>query len=457
MPCSPEVPTGTRIVSVVRVTTSILWFRRDLRLADHPALLAARDAADEVVPVFVLDDALRRPSGPNRLAFLYRNLRHLQQRTDGALRVLHGGPWDVLPRIAEDATSVHISSDHGPYGRERDRRVAKALGDVPLVATGSPYAVTPGSLTKSDGTPYRVYSPRAWRARGIHSPALTPRSIRWSDGGLPDNGVPADPHITAELPEAGEAAARERWQAFREGGLASYHETRNLPGEEGTSRLSAYLKYGLLHPRTLHADLGTGEGELVFASELVWRDFYADVLWHNPRSAREDLNRLPLDYDRPDQSLEAWKQGRTGFPIVDAGMRQLLAEGWMHNRVRMIVASFLTKDLHVYWMEGARHFLHHLVDGDLASNNHGWQWVAGTGTDASPYFRVFNPVTQGRTFDPEGRYIRRWVPELAGLSGRAIHEPWTCEHLPKGYPERIVDHAAERREALDRYQKARSA
>jgi deoxyribodipyrimidine photo-lyase len=441
------------------VTTSILWFRRDLRLADHPALLAARDAADEVVPVFVLDDALRRPSGPNRLAFLYRNLRDLQERTGGALRVVHGKPETTLPRLAREAgaESVHVSSDHGPYGRARDQRVSEALGDVALVATGSPYGVTPGTLLKDDGTPYRVYSPyaRAWRKRGLHSPALTPRSVHWSDGGLRSDGVPQDPATSADLPEAGEAAARARWQAFRTHGLPSYHETRNLPGEDGTSRLSAYLKYGLLHPRTLHADLGTGEGEQVYASELVWRDFYADVLHHNPASARQDLNPLPLDYDRPGRAFEAWAEGRTGYPIVDAGMRQLLAEGWMHNRVRMITASFLTKDLHVYWTEGARHFLDHLVDGDLASNNHGWQWVAGTGTDASPYFRVFNPVTQGQKFDPDGHYIRRWVPELAELSGRAIHEPWTCERLPKGYPERIVDHAAERQEALDRYQKAR--
>ena len=441
------------------MTTSLLWFRRDLRLADHPALLAARDAADEVVPVFVLDDALRRPSGPNRLAFLYRNLRDLKERTGGALRVVHGKPETTIPRLVREtgAASVHISSDHGPYGAGRDQRVADALGEVPLVATGSPYGVTPGTLLKDDGTPFKVYTPyaRAWRKRGLHSPALTPRSIRWSDGGLPDQGVPQDPATTAELPEAGEEAARAAWHAFRNGALPAYHERRDLPGEPGTSRLSPYLKYGLLHPRTLHADLGTGEGELTYGSELIWRDFYADGLHHHPGSARQDLNRLPLEYDEPGAGFEAWQQGRTGYPIVDAGMRQLLAEGWVHNRVRMIVASFLTKDLHVWWPHGARHFLQHLVDGDLASNQHGWQWTAGTGTDASPYFRVFNPVTQGQKFDPDGDYIRRYVSELSHLRGKAIHEPWTLERLPEGYPERIVDHAAERQEALDRYQKAR--
>ncbi len=442
------------------MTTSILWFRRDLRLADHPALLAARDAGDEVVPVFVLDDALRGPSGPSRLAFLYRNLRDLQERTGGALRVVHGKPETTIPRLVREsgAESVHVSSDHGPYGAARDLRVAEALHDVPLVATGSPYGVTPGVLTKADGTPYKVYTPylKAWRARGIHSPALTPRSVSWSDGGLKDNGVPQDPHTTADLPEAGEEAARRRWKQFLER-APEYADTRNDPGADRTSRLSAALKYGLLHPRTLHADLGATEGETVYGQELVWRDFYADVLHHNPESAREDLNPLPLEYDPPGQAFEDWKQGRTGYPIVDAGMRQLLAEGWMHNRVRMIVASFLTKDLHVWWPHGARHFLEHLVDGDLASNQHGWQWTAGTGTDASPYFRVFNPVTQGQKFDPTGAYIRRYVPEIAHLEGKAIHEPWTCEHPPEGYPARVVDHATERLEALDRYQRARTA
>jgi deoxyribodipyrimidine photo-lyase len=440
------------------MSTSILWFRRDLRLSDLPALLAARDAADEVVPVFVLDDVLRGPSGPNRLAFLYRNLRDLQERTGGALRVVHGRPEVTIPRLARQtgAASVHISSDHGPYGRQRDERVREALGDVPLVATGSPYGVTPGTLRKPDGSPYKVYTPflKVWRARGLHSPALTPPSVTWTDGGL-DSRIPADPSGTADLPEPGEEAALRRWKAFLATDAADYQDTRNEPGTDRTSRMSAYLKYGCIHPRTMHAALTEGAGPAVYAQELVWRDFYADVLWHAPQSAREDLNPLRIDYDTPGATFEAWKQGRTGYPIVDAGMRQMLAEGWMHNRVRMIVASFLTKDLHVYWTEGARWFLHNLVDGDLASNQHGWQWTAGTGTDASPYFRVFNPVTQGQKFDPDGAYIRRWVPELAHLPSKQIHEPWLCERLPTGYPARVVDHAAERLEALDRYKRAR--
>ena len=443
------------------MTTALLWYRRDLRIADHPALLAARDAADEVVPVFVLDDVLRGPSGPARLAFLYRALRDLQNMTGGALRVVHGKPETTLPRLARecDAASVHISSDHGPYGRARDERVSVALRDVPLVASGSPYGVTPGQLSKGDGSPYKVYTPfmKAWRQRGIRGPALTPRSVPWSDGGLAQTGIPKDPDV-GELPEATEAAALARWQGFRDHDLVDYDDIRNLPGLDRTSRLSTYLKYGLLHPRTLHAELGAGDGPRVFGQELIWRDFYADVLWHHPRTAREDLTDTltRLEYDAPGPGFQAWKQGRTGFPIVDAGMRQLLEQGWMHNRLRMIVASFLTKDLHVWWRYGAAHFLEHLVDGDLASNQHGWQWTAGTGTDASPYFRVFNPVLQGLKFDPDGDYVRRFVPELRDVAGPAVHEPWTLSPPPRDYPAPIVDHAAERQETLDRYQRTRA-
>jgi deoxyribodipyrimidine photo-lyase len=425
------------------VTTAVLWFRRDLRLADHPALVAAHASADEVIPVFVLDPALLDPSGPSRRAFLYGALKDLQDRI--GLRVLSGRPEEVLPRLGAD--SVHISSDHGPYGRARDERVAHALGDTPLIATGSPYGVTPGVLRKADDTPYKVFTPfmKAWRARGIHSPAPS-EEPRWTDGGLPTE------LLTAET--VTEEQAHATWEAFREQRLNNYAQDRDRMGIEGTSRLSPYLKFGLLHPRTLHAELGPDD--TTFGNELIWRDFYADVLHHHPASARNDLTDLRLEYDDPDGTFEAWKQGRTGYPIVDAGMRQLLEQGWMHNRVRMIVASFLTKDLHVWWPYGARHFMKHLVDGDLASNSHGWQWTAGTGTDASPYFRVFNPVIQGLKFDPEALYLRRWLPELRHLDSKAIHEPWTLERLPDGYPARIVDHAVERQEALDRYERARS-
>jgi deoxyribodipyrimidine photo-lyase len=241
-----------------------------------------------------------------------------------------------------------------------------------------------------------------------------------------------------------------------------------MPGIDGTSHLSADLRWGVLHPAQLLAELGDGygagtgddRGASTYRNELAWREFYADVLWHRPQTAREyyrpELQGMGYD-DGPDTAdlVAAWEQGRTGFPIVDAGMRQLLGQGWMHNRVRMIVASFLVKDLHIEWQHGARHFMRHLVDADLASNQHGWQWTAGTGTDPAPYFRVFNPVTQGRKFDPDGEYVRRWVPELRGVAGPGVHEPWLLADPPQKYPKPIVEHAAERKVALERYNTVR--
>jgi deoxyribodipyrimidine photo-lyase len=258
------------------------------------------------------------------------------------------------------------------------------------------------------------------------------------------------------LPTPGEAAALARWEEFVESGLADYDIGRDLAAGDGTSRLSPYVKLGVVHPRTLLATLvgRRGVGTERFRAEIAWREFYADVLWHNPSSVWTDLRPTltAMAYEGDGPLVDAWRRGRTGYPFVDAGMRQLLATGWMHNRVRMVTASFLTKDLHVWWPVGARHFLHHLIDGDVASNNHGWQWVAGTGTDSSPYFRVFNPVAQGQRFDPDGDYVRRWVPELAHLPGVAVHEPWRdVRGYEAGYPERIVDHAEERADALRRY------
>jgi deoxyribodipyrimidine photo-lyase len=260
------------------------------------------------------------------------------------------------------------------------------------------------------------------------------------------------------LPPAGEAAALVRWHDFRDSTLDDYADDRNRPDIDGSSRLSVHLKYGEIHPRTLLAELADSKAHEVFRKELAWREFYADVLHHAPETAREYLRPefARMTYDSgpdADARLDAWQQGQTGYPIVDAGMRQLLRDGWMHNRVRMIVASFLVKDLHLEWQVGARWFMRHLVDGDIASNSHGWQWTAGCGTDASPYFRIFNPITQGLRFDPQGDYVRRYVPELQHLSGASAHEPWVAAGgYAEGYPERIVDHAEERVDSLDRYE-----
>ncbi|HSP37054.1 MAG TPA: deoxyribodipyrimidine photo-lyase [Frankiaceae bacterium] len=453
---------------------TVLWFRRDLRLADHPALLAARDEAGRdgsVLGLFVLDDALRSPSGPVRLAFLYRCLRALDEQLDGRLCIRSGDPAVVVPALAAEvgATSVHISEDFGPYGRRRDAAVETALDGSGrrLVRSGSPYAVSPGRILKGEGTPYRVYTPyyRAWKEHGVRTSAHGVRTVPWHDlAGLGGEDIPVEPDLGGtELPDAGEQAAATRLKVFLANARA-YGENRNLPGRDATSRLSPYLKYGCIHPRTVLAELGDSKGEGAARGEIAWRDFYADVLFHQPGSARWDLTDAlaGMRYgnesaERDDELFVAWTRGRTGYPIVDAGMRQLLAEGWMHNRVRMITASFLIKDLHLHWQRGARWFLQRLADGDLASNNHGWQWTAGTGTDAAPFFRVFNPTLQGEKFDPNGDYVRRYVPELADVPASKLHEPWTLPGgVPKGYVEPIVDHATERKESLARYQDARS-
>ncbi len=445
---------------------AIVWFRRDLRLRDLPALLSAADTASQGVALFVLDDALLRPAGPRRRSFLMRCLRALDDDLSGRLLVVRGDPADAVPAVARefDASGVHISEDFGPYGKQRDARVADALGDVPLVASGSPYAVSPGRIVKADGTPYKVFSAyrRAWSDHGTRPPPRTGAgTVEWLDASSVRSRVPIPEPEDVTLPPAGEQAALDRWREFVADGLGRYATDRDRPAVDGTSRLSAHLKFGCIHPRTLLHDLRghRGDGATTFRSELAWRDFYADVLHHRPDTARKNYNAAfdSIEYDtgpEADALYSAWCEGRTGFPIVDAGMRQLLAEGMVPNRVRMIVASFLSKDLHIPWWRGARHFMTYLVDGDLASNQHNWQWTAGSGTDAAPYFRVFNPTAQGEKFDPEGDYVRRWVPELRSVVGSQVHT--LPDGPPTGYPAPVVDHAHERRTALERYGRIRS-
>jgi deoxyribodipyrimidine photo-lyase len=445
-----------------------MWFRRDLRLGDNPALLDATDSGpDGVLPLFVLDPALWDPAGPSRRWYITRSLAALDASLagdGGRLSVLRGDPVAEVVRAAREvgATRVHVAADYGPYGRRRDLAVEQALGEhgIALVRTGSPYAVAPDRVRNGAGAPYKVYTPfaRGWREHGWREPVEAPAGTRWlsldSTVDLPDVWLPAG----LELPEAGEEVARARWAAYLEEHLDDYDDERNRPDLDTTSRMSRHLKWGEIHPRTMLADLRgrTGKGAASYGRELAFREFYAEVLFQRPDSARDYLRPefAQMPYDEPGARFDAWREGRTGFPIVDAGMRQLRASGWMHNRVRMIVASFLVKDLHVEWQHGGRHFMQWLVDGDLASNMHGWQWVAGCGTDAAPYFRVFNPTTQGAKFDPDGDYVRRWVPELAGLGRRHVHDPSTApDGRPAGYPEPIVDHKAERVEALARYER----
>jgi deoxyribodipyrimidine photo-lyase len=487
---------------------AVVWFRRDLRVADHPALLAALDAADQVVPVFVLDRTLLdgRPSGPNRRAFLRGALQALARDLEalgGRLLVREGDPVQALPALAREAAAdaVYCSREFTPYARRRDAAVERALR-----ADGRALHAMPGlylsdfdELRATDGAPFRVYSPfaRAAKTAAWDDPLPAPARVPVPDErdltgpgtvglGMAAGGSGAVPGAfdldgAVAMTPADPAAALERLGWFADRRVDGYARARNFVAADGTSRLSPYLRFGLVSPRQVAAAV-TGRGSRgggggrsaehprragdreTFVNELLWRDFYAYLLYHQPESAwrhlRPSFARFQFE-DDPD-GLAAWREGRTGYPLVDAGMRQLTGQGWVHNRARMVVASFLTKHLLVDWREGARFFLQHLMDGDLASNNGGWQWVAGTGTDAAPYYRIFNPVTQAEKFDPDGDYIRRWVPELAKLEPPAIFAPWQADadlesaglRLGADYPRPIVDHTTARDRALTRFQEA---
>ncbi|MDX2973560.1 cryptochrome/photolyase family protein [Kribbella solani] len=458
--------------------TAVMWFRRDLRLADNPALLDAVAAGDgRVLGLFVLDPLLWERSGDPRREQLLASLHALSASMGGRLVVRRGDPAEVVPAVAGAvrASSVHVSADYAPYGQERDLAVEGALG-CPLVRTGSAYAVAPGRVLNQQGRSYQVFTPyfRAWLEHGWRKPVDAPADVRWieapgdelpgvrkaGDASAVDAGAGDAGTGDAGAVEAGEAAAGERWRGWL-AGVSAYADERDRPDLDSTSRMSVPLKYGEIHPRTMLADLARrhSAGAEAYRRELAWREFCADLLARYPRAAWEPLRPefARMQYDEPGERggpLEAWRAGRTGFPIVDAGMRQLAATGFMHNRVRMIVASFLVKDLHIHWKYGARWFMRSLRDGDLASNALNWQWVAGCGADAAPYFRIFNPVTQGLKFDPSGAYVRRWVPELRNLDGKAAHEPWKHGGAA-GYPDQLVDHGEARREALRRYEAIR--
>ncbi len=453
---------------------TLWWARRDLRLADNPALVSAVAGGAAVLPLFVLDPVLLRSAGRGRRAWLMAALHALDAdlRSGGGpgLSVVEGRPAEVLPHVAAEAgaSTVHVSADFAPYGRRRDAAVAEALarGGVELRATGSPYGVAPGTLRTQSGQPFQVFSPfhRAWRDRGVHgpAPAVDPGQVRWLEARDRVRPEAPEPELVAV---AGEQHARDAWQAWLDraaSGPADYKRLHNVPGADATTHLSPPLRWGHLHPRTVLADLvhHPGEGANALARQLVWRDFYADVLFHRPDAVTAPIKRAFVDLvvDEPVPGslaaarLAAWEAGRTGYPLVDAGMRQMVAEGWMHNRLRMVTGSFLVKDLHLPWWHGAAVFMQHLRDGDVAQNQLNWQWVAGCGNDPALYVRIFNPVTQSEKFDPDGTFIRRYVPELADVPLAHLHTPWTNPGgLPRGYPHPIVDHATERRESLDRY------
>ena len=478
--------------------TVIVWFRRDLRLADNPALSHAVRAGEPIVPVFILDDedaGERRAGGASRW-WLHGSLEKLdgdiRSRTGGQGLVLRRGRAEaVIPALVEatGASTVVWNRCYDPWATQRDSRLKAALraGGVEASSFNAALLCEPLSIFNKQGEPYKVFTP-FWKAlrAAIQPPkpspaprriaiATTPPGERLEDWSL----RPQRPDWAAGLRDAwtpGEAGATQRLDAFLDQAVFDYAAQRNLPAVAGTSRLSAHLHFGEIGPWqvwravTTAAQAAFGDpfhrGVETFLSELAWREFSHHLLFHAPSlptaALKPEFDRFAWRDDPP--ALEAWRRGRTGYPIVDAGLRELWTTGWMHNRVRMIVASFLIKDLLIDWREGEAWFWDTLVDADLANNAASWQWVAGSGADAAPYFRIFNPVSQGLRFDPDGGYVRRWAPELARLPDAAIHAPWLATpaqlaaagvQLGRDYPHPIVDHAMARARALAAYQAVR--
>ena len=457
---------------------AITWFRRDLRLHDHPALTAAVASADVVIPVFVFDEALLHGRWPaaNRVWFMRESVVALSAALGArgaGLRVLRGRPAEVIPAFAREvgAADLFLTRDATPYGLRRDRAVAAALegSGIAIHALRGLYVHEPNEIATRDGRPYTVYGPfrRAWDARPRRAVLQAPDRIPAPPGAVPrPDPVPEVAPPTAAralIPRPGEAAARARLARWQDGPVDAYAGARNRLDLDGSSRLSQDLRFGLLSPvEVVDRVAGSGDGRRAFTGEIAWREFYAHVLWHQPRVAREPFQpsfaRLPFLEDPV--AFDAWAEGRTGYPVVDAAMRQLRAAGFVHNRARMIAASFLAKHLLLDYRLGEAEFMRHLVDGDLASNNGGWQWTASTGTDPQPYFRVFNPTLQAKRFDPDGTYVRRWVPELRGIPATSIHEPWRMSAAAQAasgcrigvdYPAPIVDHAEARARTLAVY------
>jgi deoxyribodipyrimidine photo-lyase len=470
---------------------AIVWFRRNLRLDDNLPLDAALRAYDGVVPVFVLDDHyLTEDFSPPRLQFLAESLSELESELaakGSRLLFRKGPPGEALAALAREtgAVTVYTHLDHEPHGAELARQTETALSaqGTKLRLVPDLHLVLPGVLRTATGRPFTVYTPfsRRWREADKELPAhvpprvatpaavLDPRfpSIPMSrPAGFRVEGAPANP-------PGGEREGRRLRDAFCARALGRYAQGRDFPGVAGTSRLSPHLRFGTVGVRRLLAEARAAWKEAdaagrrsidVFVGELAWREFYASILAAFPRvlteSFRPEFERFPWTAgEEAEKRFAAWRDGRTGYPIVDAGMRQLAHEGWMHNRVRMVVASFLTKHLLVDWRRGEALFRARLADGDPASNNGGWQWSAGCGTDAQPFFRIFNPVLQGERFDPDGTYVKRWVPEIAAWksAGRDLQAPWRSSTPPPGYPAPIVDHATARAKALAAFATIRAA
>jgi deoxyribodipyrimidine photo-lyase len=461
--------------------TAIVWLRRDLRVRDHPALRAASEGGERVVPLFCFDDSLlrgRHASGP-RTQFLLECLADIDRslRERGSRLVLRRGPpHRELRALATEvgADSVHASDDAGPFARRRDERVGRALGaaGVRLVRHPGVNAVDEvAELRTEAGRPYAVFSPfyRRWlevpRRPVLKAPAELPSlPSKLAAGRIPSLEALGLQQEVSHPARGGETEARRTLKRFLTSGIRAYADEHDALAREGTSRLSPYLHFGCLSPRQLEARLPGGEGAEAFRRQLCWRDFYHHVLIHFPRNARSEFQaryRGRVRWSHAKTRFQAWCEGRTGFPLVDAGMRQLMREGWMHNRARLVVGSFLTKDLGIDWRWGERHFMRLLIDGDEANNNGNWQWIASVGVDPQPVFRrIYNPARHQERFDPDNEYVHRYVPELRRVPDRFVREPWAMPdqvqrecgcRIGVDYPAPIVDRRRAREEALARY------
>ena len=467
---------------------SLVWYRQDLRVADNPALRAsARNGS--VLPIYILDDgaAGEWAMGGAHRWWLHGSLEALAQNLErlGAPLVLRRGPAaSILPELAEavGATAIHAGLAVEPWARAQEKDVASALPEgVKLQLHRSSLLFDPGTICTKTGGSYGVYTPfaRAARAKGLPpKPEPAPKQLNGvaakSDTLKTWDLLPTKPDWAAGFRDTwqpGEAGAHARAKRFMRESLSGYHQGRNTPGEDRTSMLSPHSHWGELSPSQLwHWALAAGEGDGLerYLDELLWHEFSANLLWHHPTLPEAPLRPefARLQWRRDAKALQAWQRGQTGVPIVDAGMRQLWHVGWMHNRVRMITASYLIKHLLVSWVDGERWFWDTLVDGDLAVNSQSWQWVAGCGTDNSPFFRVFNPVTQGEKFDADGAYVRRWVPELAKLPDKFLHAPWDAPpavlqaadvEIGRTYPRPLVGLGEGRDRALAAFKAMREA
>ncbi|WP_327732372.1 DNA photolyase family protein [Streptomyces sp. NBC_00487] len=453
------------------MNVSVVLFTCDLRLHDHPPLRAALDGSRQVVPLFVRDRAVAGAgfAAPNRLAFLADCLRDLDEglRQRGGRLVVRSG--DVVEEVCKvateaDADEVHLAADVSAYAQHREERLRRALeaeGVRLHVHDTVTSAVDPGAVAPGSSDHFAVFTPYFghWSRQRLREALAAPRAVRVPDG-IGSEELPSRDRLSGLSPElatGGETEGRARLSAWLRSGIEAYGDRHDDLAGDATSRLSPHLHFGTLSPVELvhRSRRAGGPGAEAFVRQVAWRDFNRQVLAVRPEAAFVDYRARHDRWRSAPDEVEAWREGRTGYPVVDAAMRQLRHEGWMHNRGRLLTASFLTKTLYVDWRVGARHFLDLLVDGDMANNQLNWQWVAGTGTDTRPN-RVLNPVTQAKRYDPEGEYVRRWVPELADVAGSAVHEPWKLRGLDRAaldYPEPIVE-LAEGRERFLRGRKS---